>query len=302
VTHLEGTGAEAAVNPRPTEGVARSALLLAKPGIVFASALAGYAGMTLAARGVPQAATAVAGLTALVSAAVGAAMINGVLDAAPDRRMARLESRTAALARLGPRRVLAAACCLLCLSLSLSLLRLNPLAASLTLAAILSYTVVYTLYLKRRSPFGAVPGGIPGALPVLIGYASVSGRIGPDALVLFAVMLLWQPPHFWALALEYREDYAAAGVPVLPVAMGEAYTKALIFLYATALVPASLGLWLLGAASASFAVVAVVAGAAYLAACYAFVFRSPRYVFAFRASILYLAVLLLALVADVSIG
>jgi protoheme IX farnesyltransferase len=231
-------------------------------------------------------------------AAVGAAMINGVLDAAPDRRMARLEKRAAALARLGPGRVLAAACVLLALSLALASVRLNPLSTALTLAAALSYTVVYTLYLKRRSPFGVVPGGIPGALPALIGYAAVAGRLGPEAFVLFALMLLWQPPHFWALALECRNDYAAAGVPVLPVAMGEAYTKALIFLYATALVPASLGLWLLGAASAPFAAVAVADGTVFLAACYAFVIRTPRYALAFRASILYLAILLLALIAD----
>jgi protoheme IX farnesyltransferase len=158
--------------------------------------------------------------------------------------------------------------------------------------------VLYTLYLKRRSPFGAVPGGIPGALPVLIGCAASAGTLRPEALALFALMLLWQPAHFWLLALACREDYRAAGIPVLPVVLGERYAKALIFLYATALVPASLALSFMGAASAPFCAFAALDGAAFLAACWRFTIRSDRHMKAFRASILYLALLLLAVVAD----
>lgn len=278
---------------------ARGALLLAKPGIVAATALSGYAGMALGFGGAPPAATAFATLSALALAAAGAAAINGVLDAAPDRKMARLAGRSAALAALGERRVLVAACLLVAAGLAIALFLLNPLAAALILAAVLSYTLAYTLYLKRKSPFGAVPGGIPGALPVLVGYAAAAGTIRAEALVLFALMLLWQPPHFWALALACRDDYRDAGIPVLPLAMGDRYTRVLIFLYATALVPASLAIWLLGAASAAFAAFALFAGGAFLAACYAYTVRSLRYVSAFRASIVYLALLLLGLIADV---
>ncbi len=284
----------------PCGAAARGAFLLAKPGIVAATALSGYAGMVLAARGVPPAATAVAGLVSLVFAAAGAAAINGVLDSASDRRMARLEKRVSALAGLGAGRVFTAACALIAASLALSVFRLNPLATALIVAAVLSYTVVYTLWLKRRSPFGAVPGGIPGALPVLIGYAAVADTIRPDALVLFAVMLFWQPAHFWTLALEYRDDYRAAGIPVLPVAMGKRYTQVLIFLYATALIPASLALWMFGGLSSAYAAAALVDGGLFLAACYAFVVRSERYAAAFRVSILYLALLLLAIILDAS--
>lgn len=283
-------------------GGLKSALLLAKPGIVAASALAGYAGMALAARGAPPAGTAVVGLGALVMAAVGAAAINGVLDAAPDRRMGRLARRSAALAHFGERGVFATACLIVAAALALALFRLDALTASLIAAAVLSYTVVYTLWLKRRSPFGAIPGGIPGALPVLIGYAAVAGTLRADALVLFAVMLLWQPPHFWTLALKCRDDYRAAGIPVLPVVFGGRYTRALIFLYATALIPASLGLWLLGAASGAFAVFAVIDGLMFLAACYVYSVRSSRHAAAFLASILYLAFLLIALIADLCIA
>jgi protoheme IX farnesyltransferase len=143
-----------------------------------------------------------------------------------------------------------------------------------------------------------VPGGFPGALPVLIGGAA-GGWIGPDVWIMFGIMLLWQPPHFWALALEYRLDYQAAGVPALPVARGEQYTKLLIFVYATALLPASLALWLFGFCSAWYAGAALALGVAFLAACYVFVVRTSRFRLAFCASILYLTALLAVIICDI---
>jgi protoheme IX farnesyltransferase len=279
-------------------GGLRGALPLAKPGIVAASALAGYAGMTVAARGIPPAGSAFAALAAIVLAAAGAALLNGVLDAGIDRGMERLAGRSASLARIGEGRVLAAALALVAASLAIASARLNLLAAALILAAVLSYALLYTLFLKRRSPWGAVPGGIPGALPVLIGYASVAGTLRPDALPLFVLMLLWQPPHFWLLALAWREDYRAAGIPVLPVAMGEGYAKLLVLLYASSLVPVAMVPWMLGAASPALAAFAALAGLAFAGACHLLAVRSDRYRLAFRASILYLAAVLLAVVAD----
>ncbi len=276
-----------------------SFILLTKPGIVAAVLLAGFTGMVLAGRGWPDVALCLVCMLSLFLAAAGSAMINCVLDAEADRRMARLQARVAALERAGKGRVLATALTGIAASLILAIRYLNPLACLLILAAVLTYTLIYTLRFKRRSPWGAVTGGIPGALPVLIGYAATVNAVGLDCLILFTVMLLWQPPHFWALALEYRRDYRAAGIPVLPVTHGEGYTRLLIFIYATALLPASLSLWLFGFCSAWYAGAALVGGLAFLAACWFFTCRSRRFVMAFSASILYLMLLFAAIVGDI---
>jgi protoheme IX farnesyltransferase len=270
-----------------------------KPGIVAAVLLSGFTGMVLAQRHWPDAGTGLICLATLFLAAAGSAMINGVLDLPLDARMERLRGRVAALEAAGRKRVTVTALAAIMIALALALRYLNLLAFTLTLAAVLSYSLLYTLRLKRRSPWGAVPGGIPGALPVLIGYAATSHALGLDAIILFVVMLLWQPPHFWALALAYRRDYAAAGVPVLPVVHGERFTKLLVFIYATALIPASLSLRLFGYCTVWYAGAALACGVAFLAACYFALIRTNRYAAAFSASILYLLLLLAAILCDI---
>jgi protoheme IX farnesyltransferase len=289
-----------AAGDEKTGGFARALLLLAKPGIVAATILAGFAGMVVAVRGWPDPVPALACVAALASAAAGSAMLNIVFEAIPDARLKRLERRVAALEFVGRGRALLLAGGLIFVGLILSGCCLPPPTTLLLLAAIVCYTLVYTLCLKR-SAWGAVPGGLPGALPVLIGGAA-GGWIGLDVWILFGIMLLWQPPHFWALALEYRLDYQAAGVPALPVARGERYTKLLIFVYATALLPASLALWLFGFCSAWYAGAALALGVAFLAACYVFVVRTSRFRLAFCASILYLTALLAAVICDICLG
>ena len=185
-------------------------------------------------------------------------------------------------------------------SLFLSYRYFHGITTALVLAAVLSYTLLYTLFLKRRSPYGTIPGGIPGALPVLIGYSAVAGRVGMDGIILFLVMILWQPPHFWTLALAHKEEYRDAGVPVLPVALGEPYTKILLFLYAVSLLPATLALWAFGYCSGVFALIAVVLWCFFLLSCYRNVVGRRRYRRAFGASILYMMGILLAVIVDVS--
>jgi protoheme IX farnesyltransferase len=282
----------------PVESIAAFFLLM-KPGIVTAVLLAGFTGMVLAGRGWPDATLCIVCLLSLFLAAAGSAMINCVLDAEPDRRMARLQTRVAALEKAGRGRVLATALTGIAASFALAILYLNPLVCILILGAVLSYTLLYTLRCKRRSPWGAVTGGIPGALPVLIGYAASANSIGLDSVILFTVMLLWQPPHFWALALEYRRDYRAAGVPVLALTHGERYTRILILLYVTALLPSSLSLWLFGFCSAWYAACALAGGIAFLAACWFFICGNRRFAMAFSASILYLMLLFTAIVGDI---
>lgn len=276
-----------------------SAVLLVKPGILAAVALSGLSGMVLARRGMPPAGVALLALACILSAAGGSAALNSVLDAGIDGKMPRLARRTAALRALGRGYVAAGALGAIAASLALSALFLNATTCVLLAAAAAGYAVLYTLIWKRRSPYGTIPGAVPGALPVLIGYAAVNPHIGMDGVLLFLILVLWQPPHFWALALRHREEYRAAGVPVLPVIFGEPYTKVLIFLYAAALLPLSLSMWALGYLSSRFGWAALLLGTGFLAVFYRDTVSTRRYGRAFAGSIVYLTLLLLSLLVDI---
>ena len=298
-TALERKSPGAGEGSRPGT-LAGSALLISKPGIVTGVSIAGLAGMVLAAGGMPGAWVVLPCLASVIAAASGAAVMNGLLDAPMDARMPRLSVRVEAMNKVGGQGTLALSLGLILASLLVSYRFFHGLTAALVLAAVLSYTILYTLFLKRRSPYGTIPGGIPGALPVLIGYSAAAGRIGMDGVILFLVMLLWQPPHFWTLALAHMEEYRDAGVPVLPVALGEPYTKILIFLYAVSLLPTTLALWVFGYCSGVFALVAIVLWCFFLLSCYRNVVGRCRYRRAFGASILYMMGILLAVIVDVS--
>jgi heme o synthase len=276
-----------------------SAILLVKPGIIAAVTLAGLSGMVLAGRDVPKPGKALLTLACILAAAGGSAALNTVLDAGIDEKMPRLARRIASLRALGRGNVVAAALAAIAASLILSARYLNATTCLLIAAAAGGYAVLYTLVWKRRSPYGTIPGAVPGALPVLIGYAAVNPRLGMDGVLLFLILVFWQPPHFWALALRHQAEYRAAGVPVLPVAFGEPYTKVLIFLYAGALLPLSLSLWALGYLSALFGWAAFLLGTGFLVEFYRDTVASRRFGRAFAASIVYLVLLLLALLADV---
>jgi protoheme IX farnesyltransferase len=213
--------------------------------------------------------------------------------------MARLRKRSAALETVGRKRALLIVIAGIGMALFIAFHFFDPLVFLLILAAVISYTLLYTLHLKRSSPWGAVPGGIPGALPVLIGYAAVAGTIRLDGIILFVFMILWQPPHFWSLALGNRDDYERAGLPVLPVVKGERFTGILICIYATALIPASLSLWLFGYCSVYYGVAALACGIAFLGACCQLLKNNRRCGMVFSASILYLMLLFSAIVVDI---
>lgn len=274
---------------------------LAKPGIVLAEVLAGLAGMALAGHALPDPRSGAACLLAIAMAAAGAAMLNGLLDADLDRHMLRLALRRAALDTAGKGLVLGVALGLIAGALLVAAVFLNGLTALLLLAALLSYLMLYTLWLKRRSPWGVIPGGIPGALPVLIGSSAVSGTIHGAPLMLFLIMILWQPPHFWFLALNCREQYQRAGIPVLPLTHGVRPTKWFILLYACALIPSSMALWLFGFCSPRFAAAAVLLGSAFLLICLRSLYQDPSSKTGFNASLAYLAGLLLAIIADAAL-
>ena len=280
-------------------GTASALFRLCKPGIVAAVLLAGFTGMVLGGRGWPDGKTGFICLCALFLSAAGSAIINGVLDAPLDIRMARLMKRSAALEAVGRKRALLIAIAGIGMALFIALHFFGPLVSLLIVAAVISYTLFYTLHFKRRSPWGAVPGGIPGALPVLIGYAAVAGTIRLDGIILFVLMILWQPPHFWSLVLGYRDDYERAGLPILPAVHGGRFTGILIFIYATALIPASLSLWLFGYCSVYYGFAALACGIAFLGACCQLLKDTRRGPMVFSASILYFMLLFSAIVIDI---
>jgi len=272
--------------------------LLAKPGIVAAVTLSGFTGMVLAGRGLPETATALCCLISLLLMAAGSALINNVLDCRIDQQMGRLARRSAALRRLGKGTALAAAALMGSAALLLSSTRLNGRANALLIAAALSYTLYYTLFLKRHSHWAALLGGLPGALPILIGQAAVTPRLDAATLALFLTMLIWQPPHFWLLSLFHREEYRAAGLPVLPLVKGEEFTRRCIYLGVALLTPAALLVGQLGSGSTGYAACAALLGVTYLAACYYFLSKGARYRAAFKSSILYLMLLFSLIIAD----
>jgi heme o synthase len=138
----------------------------------------------------------------------------------------------------------------------------NVVAGALLAATIAFYVLIYTMWLKRRTPQNIVIGGAAGALPPMIGWASVTGGIAVEPVLLFLIIFFWTPPHFWALSLYRAQDYARAGVPMLPVVAGEAETRRQILLYSLLLAPLGASPWLLGYAGALYGIVAVAAGAA----------------------------------------
>jgi protoheme IX farnesyltransferase len=258
--------------------------------------------MVLAHGGIPPLAPILLGILSLLLSAAGAAILNNILDKQIDVLMERLGRRVEALNIVGEKTALVIAISAIAISLFISFYFLNAVNGILIIAAILSYTLLYTLYLKRSSPYGTIPGGLPGALPVLIGYSAIKPGLGIDGIILFLIMILWQPPHFWALAQKYKNDYKNAGVPVMPVALGTKYTNIFMLLYSLSLFPLSLSLWFLGYCSSFYAVVAIISGVYFQYAIIRSVITNSNYGKAFGVSILYMLVIMAALIIDVSLG
>jgi protoheme IX farnesyltransferase len=220
---------------------------LTKPRIMSLLLVTGAAGMFVGAQGIPDGGTFAAAMVGLALACGGASALNHVLDRDLDRLMGtRTERRPVAAGRVPPERALEFGLVLSALSFVLLASAVNVLTATLALVGNLFYVLVYTRWLKRSTPQNIVIGGAAGAVPPLVGFAAATGNLALPALWLFLIVFLWTPPHFWALALLIKENYAAAQVPMLPVVRGEAETTRQIVLYTLALVAfsVSVGLWL----------------------------------------------------------
>jgi heme o synthase len=230
----------------------------------------------------------------------GAGAINHALDRDLDRVMKRTADRPVASGRVSVRAALAYGVVLGIASFVLLALAVNPLAAALSLSGLLGYVFVYTVWLKRRTPQNIVIGGAAGAVPPLVAWAAVTGELTGTPVYLFAIVFFWTPPHFWALSLLMKDEYARAGVPMLPVVRGEKETRRQILLYTILLYAVSQLPFCAGAFGATYLVCSVLLGAAFIYGAYRLT-RNPSRRTALRLylfSLAYLALLFGAMVAD----
>jgi protoheme IX farnesyltransferase len=247
--------------PRPLKDAARDYAVMVKPGILFLVVLTGLAGLVLA--GGRQLSPLTASLTLVGGAlsAAAASAFNHYLERDADARMARTRRRPLPSHRVREGRAFWFATSMALAAFALLALFVNFLAACLSLAGLFFYIAVYTVWLKKATPQNIVIGGAAGSFPALVGWAAVTGTIGLPALLLGALVFLWTPPHFWALALVYKDDYARGGFPMMPNVRGEEHTRREIWWYSVALVAASLlFVWPLGVLGSLYLLAAVVLG------------------------------------------
>lgn len=285
---------------RSLRRIAAAYLALTKPRIIVLLLVTTVPAMLLARRGLPSPWLALATLLGGAVAAGAANAINCYLDRDIDGVMRRTRSRPLPAHEIEPERALGFGYVLAAASFVFLATTVNVLAATLALSAIAFYVFVYTMWLKRTTEQNIVIGGAAGAVPALVGWAAVTGSVGLPAWVLFAIVFVWTPPHFWALAMRYARDYAAAGVPMLPVVRGEAETRRQILLYSLALFATTLLLVPIAGMGAVYTATAVVLGGA-------FVWRALRLwrsgepaesLRLYRYSILYLGLLFAAVGVD----
>ena len=241
---------------------------LTKPRVVALIVFTALVGMFLAVPGLPPARQAIFGLLGIWLAAASAAAINHLIDQRIDRLMVRTSQRPLATGALNPAQVLAFAVFLGAASMAILVALVNAVTAILTFASLIGYAVVYTGFLKRATPQNIVIGGVAGAAPPLLGWAAVTGMHNQwdwaHALLLVLIIFVWTPPHFWALAIFRREDYARALVPMLPVTHGVEYTRWQILLYTVLLLVVSVLPWAVGMSGLFYLGGALVLGLVFL--------------------------------------
>ncbi|WP_442915328.1 heme o synthase [Marinobacter sp. OP 3.4] len=218
----------------------RDFLELTKPRVVALMILTSVIGMLLATPGVPGWSVLLFGNLGIALLAGAAAVVNHVVDQKIDTIMARTRRRPVATGRVSQMDALLFATVLAVAGMMVLMWQVNHLTAWLTLASLVGYAGVYTLFLKRATPQNIVIGGLAGAMPPLLGWTAVTGQVEGHALLLVLIIFAWTPPHFWALAIHRKEEYAKAGIPMLPVTHGNRYTELHILLYTLMLLAATL--------------------------------------------------------------
>jgi protoheme IX farnesyltransferase len=279
---------------------ARDYLALTKPRVVSLIVFTAVVGMFLAVPGLPPLAALVWGTLGIGLAAASAAAINHVLDARIDAEMARTRHRPLPQGALPESYALSFAFVLGSASMLILALLVNGLTAVLTFFSLIGYAVLYTVWLKRATPQNIVIGGAAGAAPPVLGWTAVTGSLHPDALLMFLIIFAWTPPHFWALAIARRDEYARVRIPMLPVTHGVAYTKQFIWYYTVLLSVVTVLPYLTGMSGLIYLATALALDAVFLR--YAWLMRRTERadlpMRTFKYSIQYLALLFAALLVD----
>ena len=273
--------------------------MLLKPRVMSLVVFTGLAGV-IAAPGVIHPALALIAVLCIAVGSGAAGALNMWYERDVDALMSRTRDRPLPAGRMEPGAALGFGVVLAVASVTVMALGVSGAAALLLALAILFYVVVYTIWLKRRTPQNIVIGGAAGAFPPMIGWAAVTGEVSLVSIALFAIIFMWTPPHFWALALYRADDYAKAGIPMLPVVAGPRETRKQILLYSILMAPISLAPWMLGGAGTIYLAAAAVLGGLFLGCAIALLFdrglAAARRLFGF--SILYLFLLFFALIID----
>ena len=278
----------------------RDYLELCKPKVVALIVFTAIVGMLLAVPGAPSLNLFIYSTIGIALAASSAAAINHYLDQNIDAEMARTQNRPLPTGHLSSNNVIIFALSLSVFSVLILALKVNLLTAVLTLLSLVGYAFIYTVYLKRMTPQNIVIGGAAGAAPPVLGWCGMTGEVHPYALLLFLIIFVWTPPHFWALAIAKREEYAKVGIPMLPVTHGPAYTRLQILLYTILLFIVTLLPYLTGMSGLVYLAFAVPLGIGFIYFAIRMMItkenKTAMKTFAF--SIIYLMVLFSALLAD----
>ncbi len=279
---------------------ARQFVALAKPRVVSLIVFTAVIGMFLAAPGIPPAEPVLFGTIGIALVAGAAAAINCLIEQNIDKLMRRTSWRPLPRGQITSGQTLAFALCVGATGLAILYALVNPLTMWLTLGTFVGYALVYTVLLKPATPQNIVIGGASGAMPPVLGWAAVTGQVTPEALLLFLIIFVWTPPHFWSLALYRRDDYANARLPMLPVTHGMHYTQVMIVLYTAALFAVTLLPYALRMSGLPYLVAAVVLGGMFLRHAVRLyrAYSDAQARAMFRFSITYLAALFTALLVD----
>ncbi|MFO1505322.1 MAG: heme o synthase [Steroidobacteraceae bacterium] len=273
---------------------------LTKPRVVALIVLTSVVGSLLAVQGVPPMGRLIFGNLGIGLAAASAAALNQILDARIDATMARTRMRPLPTGAVTEREALGFALVLGVASMIMLWLLVNPLTALLTFASLIGYAVIYTLWLKRATPQNIVIGGAAGAAPPVLGWIAITNSIDPHALLLFLIIFAWTPPHFWALAIARRDDYAKVSIPMLPVTHGVEFTRLHVLLYTIILAIVTLLPWLTGMSGYLYLAAAVALNVLFLRQAIQLKNSTARELpmRVFKFSVQYLMWLFLALLAD----
>lgn len=273
---------------------------LTKPKVVALLVLTAWVGMMLAQPGLPKFGLMVAATIGIGLLSAAAAAMNHIVDQRIDAQMARTYNRPVARGRLSTQQAVKFSLLLAGTGFLLLFIAVNPLTAWLTLASLFGYAVVYTMFLKRATPQNIVIGGLAGAMPPLLGWTAMTAEVHAHALLLVMIIFTWTPPHFWALAIHRRDDYAKVNMPMLPVTHGIEFTKSAIFLYTLVLFLVCLLPYLVGMTGAVYLVGSTVLNLGFIWYAWQLKFNAkPETAMAtFKFSIWHLMVLFLLLLLD----